>query len=249
MAASPSLVCSIPKSGTYLVSALLQGLGSEKTHFHLSRHEYSDYSVGKPEEHRQHPERFRVVAPFDTVLRSLTPGQHAVSHLPCCNDVEEVCQQRGIKVFFLCRDLRDCLVSYMRFLADTGRDNSHESQWIKEQGPRRLLCFLKSYGWFLAAAEPLVPWQDSSVAVSLRYEELAGDFGRQAQQQALDRVCQQLGVGLNVQAHAVLQDSLNRPTLTWSGGRTDRSAYWSDEVEELFVRLGGAAVNALLNYT
>ena len=226
----------------------MQQLGSEKTHFHISRHEYSDYSMGDVEEQRQHPEQFRVIAPFETILDSVGPGQHAVSHLPCYDDVVEACREREMKVFFLCRDLRDCLVSYMRFLADTGRDNSHESQWIKEQGPRRLLCFLESYGWFIKSAEPLIPWRESSLSVTLRYEDIIGDFGLEAQRQALDCLCRQLGVSFPAQPYKLLQSLLNSPTLTWSGHRTNRSFYWSDEAEEQFVRLGGAALNASLSY-
>jgi len=246
---SPALICSIPKSGTYLVSALLQQLGSEQTHFHVSKNEYSDYRTGNREDHRRHPEHFRVVAPFKSVLDGLAQGQHAVSHLPCSDEVQEACRQRGIRVIFLFRDLRDCVVSYMRFLADTGRDNSRHSEWIKEQGPRRLVCFLKSYGWFFEAAEPLIPWEDSSIAVSVRYEDLVGHFGPEAQRGALDALCGQLGISSRTDADRVLQDSLNTPTLTWSGARINRNLYWSDEAEEQFVRLRGAAVNAQLHYT
>src|SRR4051794_23847707 len=118
----PVLICSIPKAGTYLLSSIVEMLGFCKTHFHISKNEYSNYSFGSHEEHRKNPENFRVVASYRDVLLSLRPGTHAVSHLPCEEEIQAICRRNAIKVFFLARDLRDCAISYMRFLADTGRD-------------------------------------------------------------------------------------------------------------------------------
>ncbi len=239
----PALICSIPKAGTYL-------LGFCKTHFHISKDEYSDYSFGSREEQRKHPEKFRVVAPYQEVLSSLLPGTHAVSHLPCEEDIQIVCRQNAIKIFFLARDLRDCAISYMRFLADTGRDASAQAEWMQvEDGPRRLIRFLETYDWFFAVARSVISWQSSPIANIIHFEQLLGDYGTAAQRRAIEQICAHVELDTErIDVHSVLNSTLHIPTLTWSGQRTQRSFYWSDRAQQRFVELGGDALNCYLGY-
>src|SRR5215471_6699301 len=144
-----SLVCSIPKSGTYLLNDILQRLGSRDTNWHISRNQYSAYQFGSLDEYRAYPEKFSVIAPFRDILARVSRGAHTVSHLAPDEDVVSACALLKFKVFFVCRDLRDCAVSYMRFLAATGRDGTAESSWIQaEDGPDRFSRFLDTYSWF-----------------------------------------------------------------------------------------------------
>lgn len=244
------LICSIPKAGTYLLSDILQALGFCKTHFHISKNEYSDYSFGSREEHRKAPEKFRVVASYQDVLSSLRPGIHAVSHLPCEEETQAVCRRNAVKVLFLARDLRDCAISYMRFLADTGRDGSWQSEWMQtEDGPRRLIRFLETYHWFFAAAKPITSWQSCPIASTIRFESLLGDYGTAAQHQAIEQICTHVELGaLPLDTNSLLSSTLHTPTLTWSGQRTQRSLYWSDAAEKRFVELGGDVLNRHLGY-
>jgi hypothetical protein len=246
----PVLICSIPKAGTYLLSSIVEILGFAKTHFHISKDEYSDYRFGSREEHRKNPEKFRVVASYQSVLSSLPPGTHAVSHLPCDEGVQTVCRQSAIKVFFLARDLRDCAISYMRFLADTGRDDSAQAEWMQaEDGPQRLIRFLETYHWFFAAAQSIISWQSCPIANTIRFESLLGDYGVAAQHHAIEQICAHVCLeAARVNMQALLSSTLHTPTLTWSGQRTQRSLYWSDTAEQRFIELGGDALNRHLGY-
>ena len=228
----------------------MEKLGFKAIHFHISRNEFSDYSFGLRDEQRSYPEKFTVGAPFRDALTFLQPGQHAVSHLPPDYDVEDACRDFNIKVLFLFRDLRDCAISYMRFLADTGRDKSRHSDWMKaEDGPERFRKYLEVYNWFFRAAEPLLSWRNNDRAYSVQYEALVGDFGEEVQHGVLDMICRHLSIDADsIDFPQILRASLNVSTLTWSGNRTERSDYWSEACERAFVELGGADVNRQLGY-
>ncbi len=244
------MICSVPKSGTYLLSEILSNLGIRKSNWHVSKEELSDYSSGSRDDQRSHPEEFRVVRPFYSSIAMLPPHSHLVSHLPCEPEVKTVCAQEGVKVFFLYRDLRDCAVSYMRFLADTGRDRSAESDWVHvEDGPRRFLAFLKTYNWLFRFAATLAPWQEEVDVLPVQFEVLACDEGVARQMALLKQICIHLDLDASaIDLRAVFRRSFKAPTLTWSGRRTDRSFYWSREVEKEFEALGGAEINAALGY-
>ena len=241
------LVCSFPKAGTYFLAEILTARGFRSTHFHISKREYSDYGSGSREAHRRHPEQFRVEKDLAESLALIRPGEFGVGHLPCD---EEVLRAAGdFRVVFLYRDLRDCVISYMRFLAETGRDNSAAMEWIQETGPARLIAFLKLYSWFFEVAGAMLGWLTNPQAVSVSYEALAGDSGRDEQLASVMRICQHVGRRTDGEGAArIVEAALNKETLTWSGGRTRRSEFWSPQAEEIFVARGGAAVNQALGY-
>jgi hypothetical protein len=245
-----SLVCSVPKSGTYFLSEILEQLGITKTHFHISRNEFSDYRGGTLGEYRSYPEKFRREAAYEVPLRSLAQSHHAVGHLPCESDVRDTCRKLGIKVLFLYRDLRDCLISYMRFLASTGRDASATSDWMKApEGPDRLRSFLRTYGWFIEAAQPIAKWHTDDEALPLQFEALAGDYGEEIQNNVVTSICQHLCISASdAKKKAAIEKSIYCKTITWSGNRTKRSLYWSDEVQRQFENLGGVELNRSLGY-
>jgi Sulfotransferase domain len=245
-----SLVCSIPKSGTYLLNDILQKLGSCDTHWHISRDEYCAYQFGSLDEYRADPEKFRVLASFRDTLSRVARGEHAVSHLAPDEDVVSACALLKFKVFFAYRDLRDCAVSYMRFLAATGRDSTAESSWIQaEDGPDRFSRFLETYSWFFRQAMPITLWRDQPFALSVQYERLVGDYGTDAQHDALAAICRHLDLQPSTpDLERTLRQSLKSATLTSSGYRSDRRNYWSDAVQQRFTDFGGAELNRILGY-
>lgn len=242
-----TLVCSIPKAGTYFLAELLAACGGVNTRLHVSKHEFSDYGSGSLEMQRRYPEQFQVRMPLAQCLSQIDGGEFALSHLPCDAEVCEVLV--NCKVVFLYRDLRDCVISYMRFLASTGRDNSAASEWIRLSGTDRLVAFLELYSWFFEAAAAMLKWTTHPAAIAVSYEALAGDGGPQTQVAALLRVCEHIGRPSDAsRASRILADCQNKNTLTWSGKRTLRSEFWSSRAEELFISHGGQMVNKVLGY-
>jgi len=195
------------------------------------------------------PDRFRINLPLEYSIPKILPSQFAVSHLPCDRQIVKACQ--GLKVIFLYRDLRDCAVSLMRFIADTGRDDSAYSEWIQApDGPERMARFLDAYHWYFRDwVKPVLAWQGRADSINVQYESLMGDFGEASQFQSLASICEHVGIDRrSIDFEDVLDSVLNTKTITWSGKRTQREHYWSPEVEEQFRRFGGMELNRRLGY-
>lgn len=244
----PIVVCTIPKSGTYLFSELLERLGCVPSRLHLSRHSLTDYRFASLRDAREDYERFQVEVSLEKAVKLLLAGQFAVGHLACTDDVRECL--RPTKKVFTYRDLRDGLVSYMRFLASTGRGGDRTAQWKDmPPGPDQTLSFLDHAGHeFFGQALPLLGWGDDAEVLKLSFESIYGDYGPAEQQQAVDRLRSFLELPGTAGDAALVQSILGKPTITWSGGRASREIYWNDEVERRFRESGGAEANVRLGY-
>jgi hypothetical protein len=245
------MVCSIPKAGTYLVGAVLQRLGTVATGFHFSTDGdmFMDARFATREEARNEFARLCHGVPLARALPLVRPGQHAVSHLECTPRTRALLAQ--FRVVFVYRDLRDALVSWLRFHQDTGREHQWNWIWVECADPReRLVVFLRAAGeLFFGMCRALVPWLGEPSAFPVRFETLHGDDGPDAQA----RVCRALAAFLDHARPAdapgaVLPGLTTVPTLTSSGSRTRRAEYWSAAAEELFLRFGGGELNAALGY-
>jgi hypothetical protein len=242
------IVCSVPKAGTYLVGELLRRLGVVPTGLHLSANGLTDYRFATREEARREYGRFNHPVPLERALPLVRAGQYAVGHLECTPAVRA--HLSGFKVVFACRDLRDAVVSWLRFHQDTGREDRLNAIWTRYPYPRdQLVHFLRAMGeTFFETCGWLRPWLADPAAFPVRFETLQGDDGPDAQ----ERVCRDLAAFLDLpdaaSAPSVLPGLLTAPTLTSSGARTRRDQYWSAAAEELFIRFGGRELNAAFGY-
>lgn len=245
----PIVVCTIPKSGTYLFSELLDRLGCVPTRLHLSRHSLTDYRFASLRDAREDYEKFQRELHLKDAVKLLLPGQFAVGHLACDEDFRECL--KSVKKIFTYRDLRDGAVSYMRFLASTGRGGDRAAQWKDmPPGPEQTLSFLEHSGQeFFGQTLPLLGWIDDEQVLKLSFESIYGDLGPAEQQRAVDRLHAFLELpGQAGDAASLVQTILGKPTITWSGGRASRESYWNDAVERRFREFGGAEANARLGY-
>jgi hypothetical protein len=245
------MVCSLPKAGTYLVGEVLRRLGSVATGFHYSDdgQMFTDYRFATREEARNEFGRFCHGVPLERTLPLVRPGQHAVSHLECTPRTRALLA--GSKVVFVYRDLRDAVVSWLRFHIDTGREAKWNWIWAEHTDPqRRLVVFLKEAGAvFFDICRVMRPWFADPTAFPVRFETLLGDDGPDAQL----RLCHSLAAFLDhpdpaAAPAAVLPGLTTTPTLTSSGRRTRRDEYWSAEAEEMFLALGGGELDAAFGY-
>jgi hypothetical protein len=246
------MVCSIPKAGTYLVGELLRRLGTVSTGFHFSTDGlmFMDSRFATREEARNEFGRFCHAVPIDRALPLVRPGQHAVSHLECTP------RTRGLladfRVVFVYRDLRDALISWMRFHQDTGREAQWNWIWPKYPNKReRLTVFLREAGaLFFKVCRAMRPWFAEPDAFPVRFETLHGDDGPDAQA----RLCLELAAFLDHATpseapSAVLPGLTTTPTLTSSGFRTRRDEYWSAAAEDLFQSHGGGELDGFFGYS
>lgn len=212
----PVFVNSIPKSGTYLLAAILQELGLEFTHWHVFETFYDDYTDVPLEIARAHPERCRIRQPVGRTISRLRPGQFAIGHL--CYNERTRRALRNCYVIFLKRDLRQCLVSHMRWQAATGRD---KGAWTRIDDPQqRLLAYLSKWGRsFIKRARVIAQWEGHADQV-LTFDDLCDQL-------AIERLAVALDMGFKAAAIdcAVNTSSLTRlPYLA-------REEVWSDEAE------------------
>ena len=244
------LICSIPKAGTYLFSRVLELMGLEPTRLHLYTTLVRDYRFSTVEQfqHEGHKVRFRI--PMNESLKLIQPGQFAVSHFERSFQTIDLLQD--FKIVFLYREMRDAVVSYERFIAATSYGTSRTNAWRHmPDGPDKMLHFFDDIGsiYFDSLCHPVLGWFGQPGVLSLSFEEINGDWGPEAQLEAVQRLydhCQIDGVKIN--ASKLLSDVLGKETNTWSGARTNWKKSWNDEVERRFVEFGGGLINKRLGF-
>jgi hypothetical protein len=242
-----AIICSVPKSGTYLLAAILTRLGLRDTKHHVQVRGFTDYRNVDLETARTKPRELWVSEPLEATLQRIGPGEFAVGHLPATMAP----LLRDFKVIFVYRNVRDVLISFCRWTADTGRWPDDGTWRRLPEGPERLLGFLRRYRRNLrkligAAAD----WKDDTSVTQISFEELMGDFGPAAVVAAMRRIAQTLETGPFTDAELLehLERAKGTETMTRSAARSNRSSYWNNDVEKEFVRHGFAAINARLGF-
>lgn len=243
------IVCSIPKAGTYLVHRLLELLGCVPSRLHLSSTLLTDYRFATVREARENYEKLMVDVPLHRAVDLVLPGQFSVGHLECSDYVREALSD--VKKMFVFRDLRDGVVSFLRFLASTGREGEVTCDWKDlPAGPEQMLRFLDAAGQdYFNQTLPMIDWLDQPDVFFVSFETLYGDAGADEQRSLIERLHGFLELpGDTLDVDALCGSLIGAPTMTWSGGRVSRDAYWNDEVEGRFERFGGVEANHRLGY-
>jgi hypothetical protein len=245
------LICSVPKAGTYLLGGLLARFGMGDPHLHLNTHAFSDYRFAELTHARQRPGDLAVQLPLDVSIRLIGPGQFAVGHLPCAPEIRSLVA--GFRIVVAIRDLRDAMLSLMRFQVATGRTGfgPADAPWrTGESGPRRFQAFLETAGIvYLSGFAGLADWLKLDAVQVVRFETLSGDHGRDAQVAAVAAVAAHTGITIGEgDAAKAIDDTLGASTLTWSGGRSRRDDFWDEEVAAVFAAIGGVEANRRFGY-
>jgi hypothetical protein len=166
----------IPKSGTYLINAVLDNLGRwRQTGLHINRTHWDD-STREPPLQRPCLQSY--------ALRKLRNGHMAAAHLPYDPATESVIAHpvpgRSIRHILLFRDMRDTFCSYARYatrnktfgeLAPTVQKFMRENFETDEQrltwviGERIDFHFMRYH-----------PWLTSPAALAVKFEDLYTDM-------------------------------------------------------------------------
>jgi hypothetical protein len=238
------LVVSLPKAGTYLVAEVLKALGYGSTGMHLAETAYSDYNGAELDEARRNPGRFARREPLSQSVLRIAAGRFAVGHLPCKKEIVQA--TASFKRIYLTRDLRTALISYMRFLAATGRLGAKELSWYAIADPKaRVVDFLRTSAphlldWFYKG---LAGWSQVPGALCVHFEDLMHE--RETAPHAVESIAAFLG-RTPCDARRILSSSLASETITKSDGLTQLADYWSPEAERQFISIGGPELNARL---
>lgn len=248
--AERAIVISIQKAGTYLLSAILGKLGLANAGVHVWETGFSDYR-GKtiPEMVHRYSE-FTVNASLEITTSLVIPGQYIVGHIGFDAITRETLA--SFKRIMAVRELRQCLVSNMRFFANEGRGICHSNDWKNIKNPRlKMRAFLDIYlDELFALARRVSEWKADSEILKVHFEDLLGDNGSQAQTAQVMQIAKHLNRPLPVNdVPKLITSVVNQPTKTWSGKRSSLDDYWSDSCESIFIEKGGNLINAELGYS
>lgn len=243
-------VISLPKAGTYFMGTLLKELGFIDLEIHAGPTVFDDYRGLSVEEKRDNPQKYRIHHfPIEQLTPLIRSGQFIVGHLPSTTSVFQAIQ--NFKRVFIYRDLRDCLVSDMRFLIKTGRPGPGKEIWGEMgTGPNQFREYLRTRGkWMMYALhKKIIPWVQVPNTLALSYETLQGDHGTENQQVQIDKLIQYLGIDHKISAQELLERVNAKETLTRSGNRSSYLDFQSDEVDALLNKLSVLKGNAVLGY-
>jgi hypothetical protein len=239
-----TIVLTIPKSGTYLVSAYLKQVGLTDTGIHLDDLGFTDYRDRPISEMISNYREFRKIYPLDRAVKMLRDGQFAVGHIGFTE--KSIYDLSNINIIFVSRELRLSLISMMRWLSRPGRGEL--SQWKEIEDHRhKLVAFLLDCGqnliaWFSAIAG----WRTFPGVQAIQFEQLQHIDSRAGLALEVAKKC---GISLSIQdAQEAINSVLLQPTKTWSGKHSKIEDFWSDEAEKIFISIGGVELNSRLGY-
>jgi len=259
------MVISIPKAGTYFTVQLLKAMGVKMSHLHLR---YDDQGSGVYD-FRNAPEKMSMSEQeacfmpmnLEASLSMVKGGEFAVGHLPPLPEVKtKLCG--AFKLIFQVRNLRDCLISHMRYMIKIGGITVQEHPWCEIADERERF---KQYLWHYAdKVGPLVhmkliaSWEydihdpyPGMELFKLRFEDLVCRDRRVAVS-SVNALANFLGLELPSSAESLLDCVLAQDTLTRSDGLTVRERYWSPFAEQWFAEricdIQGSDINKMIGY-
>lgn len=228
----PVFITTVPKAGTYFMAALLRELGLRDLRRHVYPDHYHDYAQAYYKDgSRAMPKE--VEHPIEAFPGDAGPGGFAVGHVHCGE--RERAALAGCRVVYLVRELREAIVSAMRFEAYTGRDTRG---WTRIDDPReRLLGYMEHHDIVIHRARNTVDWR--------WHADLTLDFRELRRPGVVGRLIGWLDTPER-DAAAAIERARGQDTLTRVP--PDELGYWSDDAEAWFERHGGPELNESLGY-
>jgi hypothetical protein len=196
------------------------------------------------------PDDFKVIFPLDKVIGLIRDGQFTVGHIEYTS--RSVSLLINFTNLFCIRNIRDSLVSPMRFITDKRRKVQPKANWVDEDdNALRLLGYLRVQGQnFINGVLPQIQWATEKNNVLIcRYEEAMGDYGEDVQRVFFERLADFLEINRGIDIIRIFKEQVvGHETRTYSGSRSNHATYWNDDVEEEFHKIGAYRVNVELGY-
>ncbi len=242
-------IVSFPKSGTYLYGKLLNEIGFVDTEIHVTYDGkgYDDFRGLPVEDKRKRPASIQHAALFPDISSKFRRGQFFVGH------IDYACQfsLSMFRCIFTYREIRQCLVSHMRFMIATGRRLEHTERLVAlPEGPERMITYLDGLGReFIDRYGNLTGWMRHDGVLKTSYETLYGDYGEERQIAEVLRIADFCDVSLSEEEAVRIRDrTLGARTMTYSGQRSALDPWWSEDAEKRFIEYGGLAINEAFGY-
>ncbi|MQX56097.1 hypothetical protein [Sinorhizobium meliloti] len=244
-------LCTIPKSGSYLFGALLEAMGLTRAGIAITMNGFGDRRFATKNELISADRSQKIGIPAQDAVSLIGCGQFAHGQIDCNWAMHQYL--RDTKVVFTYRDLRDVLVSHMRWVARSYKGTSSTNEWRDmDDSSEKFLAYLNDIGrdFLLSKCYPVIGWFFHSNTLSVSFERIYGDYGREEQLAAIGQIADYCGASLTRQtAISVLKSTIGVQTFTWSGARSSWKSVWSAEADEFFISLGAREINSLLGYS
>lgn len=244
-----AVICSIPKSGTYLYGELLKALGLVDCGVHLREDGFTDYRFSSLDQSRTQHRSLHAECPLTDAVALMHPGQFTVGHL-ACND-HTTAALAGLRILFTYRDLRDAMVSQMRFFAKNKRGSSVTEGWgALPDSPEKMKQYIRFHGDFFMETRcaTMMGWLDHPNVLGCSFETIYGDRGPAARTELLHAITAHLELPAPAHADGLFEKLLGTETITSSGKRTERLVFWDNEVEAYFQSKNGTEMNRRLGF-
>jgi len=139
MTSGKTFVISIPKAGTYLMRELLDQIGLDSSHLHVSYQGTYDYSKVSIDEGRRRPRSCFTPMTIEQSINDIPENSFAVGHLPYSASLEKILD--GFTIIFIGRDVKETVLSAMIFLLESGRAHLRpkEKPWVEIRNKKKQL--------------------------------------------------------------------------------------------------------------
>lgn len=236
------LINSIPKSVTYLVARFLTEIGATDSGLHFRSEALWNFKRKPLADIIKDPNHFKLRVPLIDSIPLVKHGDFCLAHLECSDLIERILDSNGVRQVFLSRNIRDLLVSNLRFLSDPRRGQIPAWLIPSDNKKKLMLRYLKTSGLdYLKRIKLQAGWFDKPKVVKARFEDIMGDQGEEKQRSTLDMLARMAGFEPGqIDSRGIFYESvLGNETRTYSGERSRLGDYWSDDAEHLLRQHGG----------
>lgn len=242
-----TFVISFQKSGTYLISEILENLGYNKTLIHIDRFLRNVHQVYKEKKNKTGEinfKRFDFEKSPDKIINELKDNKFAAGHVFFSAKAKEILKNH--KIILTKRNIKTSLLSMMNFLEDKQRMTEIDlTTWYFKTDPReKFYNFLKLRGiGFISNCDSILPWIYEDLLI-IKFENINDSFKNINEIKKISNY-------LNIKTESyknILKRSFEKNTVTKSSKKLDLDNYWSQSAENLFDSIGGNALNKKLGY-
>lgn len=241
-------VNTIPKSGTYFLGAILAEMGIIGIPIHALTNNYADERGLPP----GNVAKF-ISLPLASQIPLMQPNQFLLAHIENYESsfLGEWMFQKNDVILLTIRDLRHCILSYMRHLDSDVDVEGHITVFTPcvNYSSDDMYDFLKSKKCndiFNTARCHLALMESQHKIFLIRYEELMSS-DRDVMLPSMEALSSALGCSVSEVIRAV-EKKRDTKTATFTGDHVKLDAIWTDKVEELFIAKGGDILNEKLGY-
>jgi len=225
------VLITIPKSGTWMYVNVLRHFNLVFTGVDIRGTSYVDHRGNDPQTQRKlwQEQNFKIVQqPIATSVKMIQPGQFVTSHMmPSLHPHVANC-----KKIFTFRNARTTLISAMRW-----------NPKFDETKPTEMMRYITAEGAkHLSRIKSRLPWLNKDV-YKIQFEQFVSGT-EEERIIILDNLAKFLDTTYDPQA----LEQIGSKTMTFTGKHSTLDKFWSDEIENWFIRNGGVSINKQLGY-